>query len=407
MQWQKTFGGTNLERAFCIRQSTDSGYIICGIATSSNGDVTGNHGNNDVWLVKINNSGTIQWQKSFGGSLQDDGYNVQQTIDGGYIISGATFSNDGDVTGLHGAADAWLLKVDPNGNLQWQKTLGGSAQDFANSMKVTPDGGVILVGYTASNNGDVSGNHGGGDYWVVKLGPIFTQCAVNINLGQDSSLCEGEQLSLNALTTNATYLWQDHSTNSNYTVIAPGTYWVTIFKAGCISSDSINISYNTFPVAKLGDDISLCQGEKIYLHISSANATYLWQDHSSSPDYTVSQAGTYWVNVTSNGCSSSDTIIVNTKNCNCSFIIPNAFSPNADGIHDKWILYNTNCFQQINVAVYNRYGSIVYKKDNYKNDWEGTYKSKMLPDGTYYYVVTAIAIDKPNAFFKGDLTVLR
>ena len=118
-------------------------------------DVSGNHGRLDAWLVKLGTNGVIQWHKCFGGTDEDTFSSVQQTDDGGYIAAGYTHSNDGDVLGNHGYQDAWVVKMDALGNLQWQKCLGGSDYDEAYQIQETSDGGYILAGYTYSNDGDV------------------------------------------------------------------------------------------------------------------------------------------------------------------------------------------------------------------------------------------------------------
>ena len=107
------------------------------------------------------------------GGTNDDGANaIHQTSDGGYIVAGFSKSNDGDVTGHQGNTttdDNWIVKLDGNGNIQWQKSLGGTLNDVANSINQSSDGGYITAGSSSSNDGDVSGNHGSNDYWVVKL----------------------------------------------------------------------------------------------------------------------------------------------------------------------------------------------------------------------------------------------
>ena len=152
-----------------VRQTTDGGYIIAGMSNSTNGDVSGNHGNPDYWLVKLDTNGNLQWQKSYGGSAADAASSVRQTSDGGYIIAGQSESNDGDVSGNHGYIDYWIVKTDSNGNLQWQKSFGGSGEDSAYYIEQSNDSGYIIVGSTESYNGDVTGFHGGyEDYWIVK-----------------------------------------------------------------------------------------------------------------------------------------------------------------------------------------------------------------------------------------------
>ncbi len=167
IQWNKCFGGTGNDEAYTTQQTSDGGYIVAGYSTSNNGDVSGNHGN-DYWVVKTDNAGTIQWQKCYGGGGQDYASSIQQTNDAGYIIAGYSESNDGDVSGNHGGKDYWIVKTDNAGIIQWQKSLGGTFDDRANSIQQTNDGGYIVAGWSESNDGDVTGNHAV-DYWVVKL----------------------------------------------------------------------------------------------------------------------------------------------------------------------------------------------------------------------------------------------
>lgn len=172
IQWQKSIGGSNYDEAWSVQRTTDGGYIIAGDSASNDGNVTVNHGSYDYWVVKLDNNGNIQWQKSFGGSSVDIAYSVQQTTDGGYIVAGNSFSNDGDVIGHHGTTaygDFWILKLNSSGNIQWQKTLGGSHYDQATSIQQTTDAGYIIAGSSWSTDGDVTNNHGSWDYWVVKL----------------------------------------------------------------------------------------------------------------------------------------------------------------------------------------------------------------------------------------------
>ncbi|MDR2352832.1 MAG: T9SS C-terminal target domain-containing protein [Deltaproteobacteria bacterium] len=174
LQWQKSLGGSEYDGASSIQQTSDGGYIIAGESSSNDGDVTGNHGKYDYWIVKLDSLGTLQWQKIFGGRLSEYASSIQRTSDGGYIIAGYSDSNDGDVTGNHGKDDYWIVKLDSLGNLQWQKSLGGSKFDYAYSSQQTSDGGFIIAGESGSNDGDVTGNHGETDYWIVKLDSLGT-----------------------------------------------------------------------------------------------------------------------------------------------------------------------------------------------------------------------------------------
>lgn len=169
VEWKKTYGGPGSDFAYSIENTADGGYIMAGSCESNGGDVTGNHGQSDFWIVKVNASGSIQWQKSLGGTNNESASDIQATPDGGYIVAGYSFSINGDVTGNHGNVDSWIVKLSSSGILQWQKSMGGTGWDYADSIRNTNDGGYIVTGRTASTDGDITANHGGNDYWVMKL----------------------------------------------------------------------------------------------------------------------------------------------------------------------------------------------------------------------------------------------
>lgn len=172
IQWQKQLGGSNIDFAQSIQQTSDGGYIVVGISNSADGDVTGHlgaAGSYDYWVAKLSATGLLQWQKSFGGTNTDYAYSIQQTTDGGYILAGESFSTNVDVTGNHGGGDYWVIKLSTTGTIEWQKALGGTGEDIARSIQQTADGGYIVAGSTTSTNGDVSATHVGADFWLVKL----------------------------------------------------------------------------------------------------------------------------------------------------------------------------------------------------------------------------------------------
>jgi hypothetical protein len=140
--WQRTFGGSSDDFGLFVQQTSDGGNVISG-ATNSYGA-----GNEDVYLIKTDASGNLIWQHTFGGSSDDGGYGVQQTSDDGYIIAGYTFSYAGD------PGDVYLIKTDVSGNLIWQRTFGGSFSDYGSGVQQTSDGGYIITGYTYSYVGD-------------------------------------------------------------------------------------------------------------------------------------------------------------------------------------------------------------------------------------------------------------
>jgi hypothetical protein len=170
--WQNTYGGSGIEWARDVQQTSDGGYIIVGSTASNDGDVSNNYGETDFWVLKLDALGNIEWEKSYGGSQFDVAFSVQQATDGGYVIAGETSSDDNDVSGNPGSNiyDYWVIKITTTGDLSWQTCLGGSGNDHGRSIVQTSDEGYAVAGYAFSNNYDVSGNNGRWDFWIVKLG---------------------------------------------------------------------------------------------------------------------------------------------------------------------------------------------------------------------------------------------
>lgn len=174
LQWQKVLGGNAHEAGYGIRQTTDDGYVLIGVTgSSSSGDVGPGHGMGDFWVVKLDTAGSLQWQIVLGGSNVDNGKAIEQTTDGGYILTGySTSDNTGDAGPTHYSCDAWVVKLDPSGSVQWQRQFGGSSVEWGMDIQQTSDGGYVFTGNTeSSNSGDVGLNHGRNDFWVVKLFP--------------------------------------------------------------------------------------------------------------------------------------------------------------------------------------------------------------------------------------------
>ncbi len=169
IEWEKTYGGNSFDVANNIQQTIDGGYIVAGYTNSNDGDVTNNNGSTDAWILKLNANGNIEWQKTYGGSNSDDLTSIKQTADGGYIAVGSTASNDGDILNNQGYTDVWIIKIANNGNLQWSKTFGGTNGEIANDVQQITNGEYLIVAYTFSNNGDITNNHGSFDAWVIKI----------------------------------------------------------------------------------------------------------------------------------------------------------------------------------------------------------------------------------------------
>lgn len=152
-QWNQAFGGSDVDRGYSVQETTDGGYVITGYTASYGA------GLDDLWLIKTDSSGTLEWDKTYGGSGRDYGNYVQQTLDGGYVITGYTLSYGA------GGDDLWLIKTDAGGNEEWRTTFGGSQSDVGYEVHQTADGGYIVVGHTLSSG---AGMH---DVYLIRLAP--------------------------------------------------------------------------------------------------------------------------------------------------------------------------------------------------------------------------------------------
>lgn len=173
--WEKSLGGKHSDYLLDATPTADYGFILAG---SSMSDKTGNKdqknlGNLDFWLWKMNEKGDLDWQKSIGGSGRDLLYSIANTNDGGFILGGTSESNATEgikKENCRGNEDYWVIKLDAKGEIQWEKTLGGKGQDILTKV-ISTSNGYLLAGSSNSNKSDdkEKNNLGGLDFWIVKL----------------------------------------------------------------------------------------------------------------------------------------------------------------------------------------------------------------------------------------------
>ena len=163
------FGGNGYDNFADFTTTPDGGFIAVGSSTSTEGDGTGAKGGQDMWIVKLNSDGEKVWHKKFGGTLDDIANSIVRTGSNTYLVLGYSYSTDGDVSAHKGDKDAWLINIDGDGNMLREKSIGGSAEEQLYNIKSSADGNYIMAGWTFSNDGDVSFNHGDADAWVVKV----------------------------------------------------------------------------------------------------------------------------------------------------------------------------------------------------------------------------------------------
>lgn len=167
--WRRYFGGTNNDRSYDAIATPDNGFLMIGSSESDDFDITNSKGSYDYWVVKVNSEGTKVWQKSFGGTEIDVAYGIASSGDGKYIVIGDSRSNDTDITSPKGNADLWMIQIDGNGNLLWEKSLGGTEFDTGRDITNTHNGNFLITGNSRSSNGDLSSNKGQSDIWNLLI----------------------------------------------------------------------------------------------------------------------------------------------------------------------------------------------------------------------------------------------
>nr|WP_298995902.1 hypothetical protein [uncultured Allomuricauda sp.] len=166
--WRRYFGGTNNDRSFGVVEANDGGLVMVGASESDDFDISNSKGSYDFWVVKVSAKGEMLWEKSFGGTGIDKAYAVVKTQDNAYAIVGNTFSVDTDISKNNGESDVWLIKVSDSGDLLWEKTFGGTAFDAARGLGTTADGGFVIAGNSKSLDGNATQNNGENDLWIIK-----------------------------------------------------------------------------------------------------------------------------------------------------------------------------------------------------------------------------------------------
>ncbi len=205
ISWERSLGGTNGEISFCVNQTTDGGFIVVGYSSSGNDEVSDNNGSTDIWVVKLDDTGTIVWENNYGGSDTDRGHYIEQTADGGYILIGTSRSNDfAGVDNFNNYDDIVILKLDNVGAMQWGKFYGSTGPDIGYSIKQTADGGYIAAGNIGGNSIDL---------WVAKIDSFGN---------------------IDANWTNTTFGGPDYGTPTNPRLYNDGAYSVDIASDGYI-----------------------------------------------------------------------------------------------------------------------------------------------------------------------------
>ena len=244
----------------------------------------------------------------------------------------------------------------------------------------------------------------------------------NLTVGNSVSanICLGASFTPQLTGNATTYSWTPTTGVSNATVLNPvftpqatTTYTLTATLGTCTTQRTVTIGVSPGATANAGPDAILIAGDTYQMQGTGSAGTYLWTPSTAlsatnilNPNATPAVTTTYTLRVTTGqGCFATDDVTL-TVIPYCVKVME-AFTPNGDGINERWLITNGNCLQKAKAQVYNRYGSAVFESDDYKNTWDGTYKGKPLPDGTYYYVISFQLLNGKQVYLKGNVTILR
>jgi len=165
---KKNFGGSNSDEAFDLLQYAANRWVFVAQTGSLNGDITGSHGNNEVWVVKLDSAWNFINRKCFGGPGQEGGNSIV-ALPGGFLVVANANQNGGEVSGIKGSYDTWVIKTDTSLNGVWFKTYGGTQNDQSAKAVLMPDFKVLIGGQTSSTDGDITSNAGLSDAWLLKI----------------------------------------------------------------------------------------------------------------------------------------------------------------------------------------------------------------------------------------------
>lgn len=290
----------------------------------------------------------------------------------------------------------------------WSPATGVSNASIANPV-LSP---VATTIYT------ITGTLGGCS--INRSFTVTVNPAILLTAHVDTTICLGASFNANIVGNATGYSWSPAAGVSDVSIANPvlsptitTTYTITATTGMCSVVKTFTVTVVPGITIFAGNDITIIEGQSVQLQGSGSQGIYLWTpsiglsatnilNPVAKPEVTT----TYTLRITSaQGCTGTDDVnIIVVPYC----IKPmEAITPNGDGINDRWLITNGNCISKASVHVYNRYGSPVYENKDYKNDWEGTYKGKPVPDATYYFVIEYTLLDGRNIVVKGNLTILR
>jgi gliding motility-associated-like protein len=251
-----------------------------------------------------------------------------------------------------------------------------------------------------------------GEYWVhASLGSCSAADTIQVDylplpilaLGGDTTLCHDDTLVLDFAHLNGSYVWQDSSTDPSFTTAQEGDYWVAVTVDGCTVLDSIHVNRSPLMPIDLGRDSTICYGDSVLLDVTTDDASYMWNDLTTAPTYSITEAGLYWVEVQVEDCTVLDSIVVSRLICEAILDIPNIFTPNQDGVNDLFTPIESVGIVSMETKIYNRWGQLVFETDRPTIEWDG----QGHVNGSYFWQIRYIDIYANQRNLKGYVHLIR
>lgn len=207
---------------------------------------------------------------------------------------------------------------------------------------------------------------------------------LSFNLGQDTTLCDGAMHSL-SVAQPGIYRWQDGSRQTRFEVRRPGIYTLQITDGNCVGRDTINIRYVPAPRLELGPDKELCGAEQYTINPTYAEGRFQWLDAFNAVQRPVTESDVYRASVTNDCAVLTDSIVVDYNACGCTLYAPDAFSPNNDGQNDSFGLIACGDITLTSLAIYNRWGQLIFQTTTAPFRWDGTHEGTSCPPEVYIW----------------------
>lgn len=365
----------------------------------------------EVFLAAYQADGNLDWVKSGIGTGEFDiGVDVIAHPDGTVYVGGQFNSSldfDGEILTSNGLRDFFLAQFNNDGSINCAHSFGGSGQEQMGNLMMDLAGNIYVNGYfsqTISDNNINITSAGGIDIFIGKLGD-----ASNDIFQSDTTLCIGDTLILDVTAPNATYLWQDGSTEPTFNISEAGLYWVEITQGDCmLSTSEIEVSFQPPPIFDLGKDTMICEDLSLLLGIFVLEADFTWQDGSTENTFEVQEPGIYTATATINSCSYTDSIEISNRDCACILEIPTAFSPNSDDVNETFRPIGECEMAEYHFQIFNRWGELVYETNFLEEAWDGRYKGKPAASDVFVWLLEyRNANETEPTFLKGEVLLLR